>query len=132
MTGYKMWFAVNALLADDKLIPIPIEIREPARSDHDLLRKIRKERIDKSRLLHVQFSLRNNPLERAYCLSQIRIPLEEPKPREEYLRDLAGAYFCIAPKGRGIDTHRAREALYLQTIPVLTRTALTDTYPESQ
>ena len=58
------------------------------------------------------------------------MPLSPPKPFAEYLAQLASAYFCISPRGNGLDCHRTWEALYLGTIPVVTRSALTDHFSD--
>jgi len=43
---------------------------------------------------------------------------------ESYMRALADHKFCVAPPGRGIDTHRCWEALMVGTIPILLHTPL--------
>jgi hypothetical protein len=83
----------------------------------------------KTILFDASYDISTYPPAREYCRDQTGI---EPGPRrdyEPYLRDLASSYFCIAPRGNGIDTHRVWEALYLRTVPVVTRSILTDQHP---
>jgi hypothetical protein len=41
---------------------------------------------------------------------------------ENYMHELRSYKFCISPPGRGIDTHRAWEALMMGTIPIMIST----------
>lgn len=41
---------------------------------------------------------------------------------ENYMRELKTFKFCVSPPGRGIDTHRAWEALMMGTIPIMIST----------
>jgi hypothetical protein len=53
----------------------------------------------------------------------------EFKPKmnyREYLDELSRHYFCLCPRGNGIDTHRFWEALYLGVVPVIVNTKETD------
>ncbi len=38
---------------------------------------------------------------------------------ENYLKELSNCYFCLCPRGNGIDTHRFWESLYLGVIPIV-------------
>jgi hypothetical protein len=44
----------------------------------------------------------------------------------DYLGELSKHYFCLCPRGNGIDTHRFWEALYLGVIPVVVNTPEAD------
>jgi len=85
----------------------------------------------KVHLFHAAFSL-SNPFERQYCIEQIKeiVPNESSLPWEEYLSRLATSYFCISPKGLGIDCLRTWESLVVGTIPVVTRSLITDQHPD--
>ena len=41
-----------------------------------------------------------------------------------YLEQLAAAEFCLCPRGKGIDTHRFWEALYMGAVPIMLRADL--------
>lgn len=50
------------------------------------------------------------------------------QPFEEYIETLKTYKFCIAPPGRGIDTHRCWEALMVGTIPIVESNTLNNLY----
>lgn len=50
------------------------------------------------------------------------------KPFAEYIAELSTYKFCVAPPGRGIDTHRCWEALMVGTIPLVESSTLNDLY----
>jgi hypothetical protein len=56
--------------------------------------------------------------------------LEPRRPFPAYLEHVRSSYFAICPNGNGIDSHRVWEALYLGTVPVVTRSVLTEQHPE--
>jgi hypothetical protein len=126
------WLAANVALRHPKLVPIPLGIANPSwpHGDTATLLAAQGESRQKRELFDVSFGVETNVRERGYCLEQTGL---EPAPRvghAEYLSRLGAAYFCIAPSGYGIDTHRTWEALYLSTVPVVTRSALTDEYAD--
>jgi hypothetical protein len=125
-------FAQNAAIEHPKLRALPIGIANPhwPHGDTAALRRIQGAPPSKRRLFDVAFSVDTNPVERGYCLAQTGLTPSPPKPFESYLVDLGSSYFCVAPRGKGIDTHRIWEALYLRTIPVVTRSVLTDQHPD--
>jgi hypothetical protein len=122
------WFAVDALLDHPKLKPRPIGVVSPCwpNGSTATLRTVRRVGQPKSRLLNASFKIENNPREREYCLAQTGVPLLEQLPWPEYIRELASSYFCLSPKGYGIDCCRTWEALVVGTIPVVTRSLVTD------
>jgi hypothetical protein len=126
------WFAANVAVRHPKLIPIPLGVANPGwpHGDAGALREALTASTAKSRLFDVSFALETNASERAYCLEKIGLPLDPRIGHGEYLARLAASYFCIAPRGYGLDTHRIWEALYLRTVPVVTRTVLSDEYPD--
>ncbi len=122
------WFAQNAAVVHPKLHALPIGIANPRwpHGDEEALRRVQAEPPPRTRLFDASFSLATNPGEREYCLEQTGLQPGPRRPFDEYLRDLAASYFCISPSGNGIDVHRTWEALYLRTIPVVTRSVLTE------
>jgi hypothetical protein len=50
------------------------------------------------------------------------------QPFEEYIETLKTYKFCLAPPGRGIDTHRCWEALMVGTIPIVESNTLNNLY----
>lgn len=45
-----------------------------------------------------------------------------------YVENMVRSYFCISPRGNGIDTHRTWEAMYCGCIPIVERCINTDFY----
>lgn len=122
------WFAVNPVIKHPKLRARPIGVVSPCwpNGDPELLRHARDMSRNKRRLFHAAFTVESNPFERAYCLAQTGLTLEAPRFESEYFEDLASSYFCISPKGAGIDCCRTWEALAVGTVPVVTRSVVTE------
>jgi hypothetical protein len=128
----RAWFAANLEFDDPRLGAIPAGVANPhwRHGDQKLLGRVQASASPKSRLFDVSFSLTTNIAERTYCIEQTGLRPTAPRPYEAYLTELARAYFCISPRGNGIDCHRTWEALYLRTIPVVIRSILTDQHPD--
>jgi len=126
----RAWFAANATLAHPKLQSLPVGIANPLtgwpNADRSVLEHVRAADIPKSRLFYVRFEMHTNPTERERCLQETGLPLDPPSEFPRYLEELASSYFCLSPAGKGIDCHRTWESLHLRTIPVVTRSLLTD------
>lgn len=142
-----VWFAQNADFNHAKLKPIPIGVANAGYShgDIEVLTKVRSEPAMKKVLFYANFSLKNNRAEREYCLKQTGVPLSKdvnggwkgfsggykvPDTFEGYMRDVSRAYFCISPKGNGIDCHRTWEALYVGTIPIVTKNQVVEAHKD--
>ena len=126
--GLRAWFAANATYHHPKLHAFPRGIADSKWSHGDgaTILRVQAERLEKTTLFDASYDISTYPPAREYCRDHTGI---EPAPRrdfETYLRGVASSYFCIAPRGNGIDTHRAWEALHLRTIPVVTRSVLTE------
>ncbi len=128
----RVWYATNADLDHPKLRAIPLGIANPhwPHGDIDAIQRVRRRTPPKTRLFDASFSLETNPAERRYCVAQTGLTPAGPLPFASYLGALASSYFSLAPRGNGIDTHRMWEALYLRTIPIVTRSLLTDQHPD--
>ena len=128
----RAWFATNVELDARKLHPMPIGVANPhwPHGDTAALKRVQQARLSKSRLFDASFSLETNPKERRYCIEQTGLSVTPPRPFEEYLRGVSAAYFCISPPGNGLDCHRTWEALYVGTVPIVTRSLLTDRHPD--
>lgn len=128
----RAWFAVNAAMVHPKLHAFPLGIADPKwrHGDGAALLRVGKLAIERTELVDASYEVSTYPRVREYCREQTGI---EPLPRrgfEDYVRGLASSYFCIAPRGHGLDTHRVWEALYLRAIPVVTRSVLSDQHPD--
>jgi hypothetical protein len=122
------WFAQNPTMHHRKLHAIPIGLSNPfwPHGDQSALARVQDDPPEKTRTFDVSFNVDNNPQARLACLEQTGLELEPRVPYPEYLRRLASSRFCISPEGNGIDCVRTWEALYVGTIPVVTRSLVTD------
>lgn len=122
----KIWLAQNPAIDHPKLKAIPIGIanRQWPHGDVSVLKNIPRAK-DKTALFHAMYSTDTDmDGERGRCLRATKIKPSPPAPFADYLRELSRACFSIAPRGRGIDTHRVWEALYMRTTPVVTRSLI--------
>lgn len=128
----RAWFAANLEFEDPRLRAIPAGIANPhwPHGDQEILGRVLGSAGRKSRLFDVSYSLTTNVDERTRCAEQTGLRPTAPRRYEEYLHELARSYFCISPRGNGVDCHRTWEALYLRTIPIVTRSILTDQHPD--
>jgi hypothetical protein len=126
------WFAQNPLIEHPKLRALPIGIANPywPHGDQRILCAVRAKRLPKSVLFDVSFNPATNPAVREYCIEQTGLQPAPTRPFGEYLEGLASSYFCLSPEGNGIDSQRTWEALYLRTIPVVTRNLVTDQHSD--
>jgi len=122
------WFAQNPVLEHPKLRALPVGVANPywPHGDQAALRAAQAASAEKSRLFDVSFNVETNPSVRRYCLEQTGLELAPQRPFPEYLEGLARSWFCVSPRGNGIDCMRTWEALYLKTIPVVTRSLVTE------
>jgi hypothetical protein len=99
-------------------------------------KKVMSQDIDKSNEVYVNFNVSTNPQARNYCLEQLNMSIQTDYPNaaviadhdkfvnsthETYLKDMAASYFTVSPLGNGADCHKTWEALYMKSIPIVTR-----------
>jgi hypothetical protein len=125
------WFAINVTQEDPRITPIPIGIKNEGTPKQGCytMRKVMDAHLGKWRNVVANFNVATNAVERMACLSASGSKLEPWKSYEAYLCDIATSRFTLAPNGNGIDTHRAWDALYLRSVPVVTRSLLWDSLP---
>jgi len=129
------WYAQNVCYNHNKLISIPIGIaNERIISNdvtehfhygaHNILKSVIDCNLDKTNLVYCNFNPNTNLIERMNCLNKIQKKVHNEPTKltyKEYLRKIATSYFVISPNGNGVDCHRHWEALYLKTIPIVTK-----------
>jgi hypothetical protein len=123
------WFATNVELRHPKLFSIPLGVGNPIKCDITALTEAREQQPEKTHLFEASFDVRTNPIERLRCIEQTGIKPEPKLDWPEFFARLGSSYFCISPAGNGVDCYRTWQALYLKTIPVVTRSVLTDQHP---
>jgi hypothetical protein len=122
------WFATNANTRHPKLRPFPLGIANPRwpHGDSATLKLVQRANLPKTNLFDASYDVGTFPPARECCREQTGIAPAPRRDFEQYLTGLASSYFCIAPRGNGIDTHRVWEALYLRTVPVVTRSLVAE------
>lgn len=129
------WYAQNVIdLEDSRIIPIPIGLENKDKHWHghisDFRRLQKKKNVKKRMRILYGFAVVNNPVERNAALESLRHQcLAEPVPKantREYREILQNYAFVASPPGNGDDCHRTWEALYLETIPIVKKSAGTD------
>jgi hypothetical protein len=118
-----MWYSVNVNIENEKIESIPIGIAN-SRWEHGNIDKIKKI-IDKNNKKSIDvfcsFDINTNYKERINCINNINVFNNYPIKFEEYLELLSKSKYSICPEGNGIDTHRVWESIYLNTIPIVTK-----------
>ena len=136
------WYTQNLVIDHPKVSPIPIGIANPKWSHGNQKRflKIQDQNIEKTDKVYVNFNISTNPSARKDCINKLGedypLQLQEDYPnaasisshnnfvnstQEKYLTDIAQSYFTISPIGNGRDCHKTWEALYMKSIPIVTR-----------
>lgn len=130
--GLRAWFTANAVARHEKLYAFPRGIADPRwrHGDGALLAEVQAQEREKTNLFDASYDISTFPPAREYCRQQTGIEPDSRREFDEYLRGLASSYFCIAPRGNGIDTHRVWEALYLKTIPVVIRSVVAEQHAD--
>ena len=131
------WYAQNVNIVHPKITPIPIglENRWYFINGIPFLFNYFRKRIFSKRQNEVRtdkilfgFNVATNVRKRELALQQLRartdaVEIKGPLTPYSYLAEL-GQYTRVAsPEGNGLDCHRTWEALYLGTIPIVTRSA---------
>jgi len=132
----KVWYAQNALVNDDNLIPIPIgfENKLPAYRDghgigyydrvslkEDLV--LRNLQVTPTKKIYANFKISTNynyrSLVRDVCLKSDYIDWDEPNLNlVEFFDKILDYEMIVCPAGNGVDTHRLWEVLYSNRIPI--------------
>lgn len=122
------WFAQNATLAHPKLKALAIGIANPywPHGDQEAIRRVQDMHLPKEALFDASFDIATNSRAREYCVARTGLVPGPKRPFVEYLESLASAYFCISPEGNGLDCTRTWEALCVRTVPVVTRSLVTE------
>ncbi|CAF1314649.1 unnamed protein product [Rotaria magnacalcarata] len=130
------WYASNPDVRNhSKVFPIPIGLANTRWEFGELKRltngfkKYRKPWSNRTTLLYVNFSVRNNPGERQAALSQAQkfknVAIVDKKiSYETYLEQVGNARFVLSPPGNGLDCHRTWEAILMGAVPVVISSGL--------
>jgi hypothetical protein len=118
-------FAQNANVVHEKVILLPIGIANSMWKHGDLYKVydciIQNYKLKKTKNVYINI----NPGTFAYrqeLLNEIKNQdgvCSSNKEYSEYLLELASHYFCLCPRGNGIESHRFWESIYLGVVPVI-------------
>lgn len=120
-----VWFARNAEIAHEKIVPIPIGLKNRHFSigDIEILKNVQEEDISKKYLLYFNFYNEYCEEERAplkrYFSSKEYAQEGTPQNYEGYLKEVKASKFILSPRGRGLDSFRTWESMYLGVIPIV-------------
>lgn len=121
------WYGQNVNFYHEKIDIIPIGLANK-RWEHGNVEVIKEQqkKVVKNKLVYSNFDIKTNPKERVKCSFFTCNYKKHPKSNfENYIKELSEHYFCLSPNGNGIDCHKTWEALYLNTIPIVTESVVT-------
>lgn len=116
------WYSQNVCFDHEKLIPIPIGIRnEEWGGNINFFTELAKINIPKTKKIYFNFNKSTNLSKRNECYEKLCNYynfLDNIKYEDNLLR-LTEYEFCICPEGNGVDTHRLCESWYLKVVPIV-------------
>lgn len=120
------WYGQNIMTIHSKLESIPIGIANEKwpHGNETIFNEVLNKNLEKERLIYVNFDVNTNRIERNHCIFQLNtkgLTMDNKLPFKQYLEEVAKSYFVVSPNGNGIDCHKTWEALYLKTIPIVTK-----------
>lgn len=122
------WYAQNAEVVNDIMIPLPIGLIPPWRVDMPYitdslgLRENLLVNAERNKLLYSNFNIDTNPKERSSIRNTIIKNFginTEYSDIVDYYRNIQEHKFIVCPPGNGKDTHRMWESLYFGAIPIV-------------
>jgi len=129
------WYAQNVDCKHEKLIPIPIGLENKSYYINGIPSKFQSSLDNKPKLnkILVLFGIHTNPKERQKAFDILKnnpcaTVIDKYITFDEYFKLLKEHKFVASPKGNGIDCHRTWEALYVNTIPITTRSIGLDSF----
>jgi hypothetical protein len=128
------WFAQNVVVSHPQITPIPIGLENLFYYNHGvplLFDKLKKNPKKKKTQMLMEFSLHTNPIVRKPIYQLLKNHplvnrLQDRLAAPRYLEQLAEHQFVLSPPGNGLDCHRAWEAMYLGTVPIVESSVTTE------
>lgn len=131
------WYAQNADIVHEKLIPIPIGIanRYWPHGNVELLLATERDALglEKKHLCYVNFAQETHPeriIVQKIFSGKLFCYKPEKKTWKNYLLDMAQSKFVLSPRGNGLDCHRTWEALIMGSIPIVRSSTLDVLYQD--
>ena len=135
----KKWYAQNVNHVHQDLIPLPIGLENhigPSKgifTDFDYWKNQYsfEKKYKKTNIVYCNFTPDNHPSRKEWIekleLNGIKTTTEKTSYKE-HIENLQKSYFCISPRGNGIDCHRTWEALYFDCIPIVPKHFMYDAF----
>jgi hypothetical protein len=125
---------MNVIQQNDKIIPLPIGLENDKwiiylNKRHWML-KLLEETKKSFNLVYCNFNINTNVKGREECWNYFNskcscwVTMEQGKNGEDfphYIRQIYNHSFIVCPEGNGLDTVRAWESLYMNSIPIIKR-----------
>lgn len=126
-------FCQNIVILHPKasFIPIGLANRQWAHGDPNFIRQVHQLPIKKTETIFSSFNCSTNPSVREPCLASVHangIQNITSYTPNEYIQQLAKHKFSFCPEGNGHDCHRFWESVWVNTIPVVTRSPMTEQF----
>tara|TARA_B100001250_G_scaffold99127_2_gene83284 strand:+ start:5673 stop:6692 length:1020 start_codon:yes stop_codon:yes gene_type:complete len=125
------WFSINIDFKHDDLIPIPLGIANEYATQnirpYNFIEFFEKNKnvinYKKQEKIYINFNKNTNILKRQNILDKFLVRKDITNkanlPLNEFMIDMFKHKFILSPQGKGIDTHRFWEALYLGSVPII-------------
>lgn len=128
-------FTQNMNVNHKKVFPLPIGLANSQwrHGNSEIHQEIYYMPIKKTKEIYFNFDKNTNREKRNKCYNDIiqkGITWNEKLPYKEYLIELKRHKYSICPEGKGIDTHRFWECLYMNTIPICLKNITTIHYKQ--
>lgn len=128
----KKWYAQNVNYLHPDLIPLPLGLENhtgPSKgvyTDFDYWKNEYsfEKKYKKTNIVYSNFAPESHPSRKQWIkqleLNGIKTATEKTSYKD-HIENLQKSYFCISPRGNGIDCHRTWEALYFDCIPIVSK-----------
>jgi len=128
-------YGMNVLTRDPRFVAVPIGLENGRWHYNGVVRdfvSLRRQSVTKKPRILVAFTVGTNPVVRNAALTALS-PLvtvdRVERVNSRAYRKIAHRYqFIASPPGNGADCHRTWEALYLQAVPIVLRSAMTESF----
>lgn len=130
------WFGINPSLRHPKFIPIPVGIPSSMLKNGKIehFNNVTRKQWKKKNLLGMNFNISFYPKERKplqdYFARKKFCTLIYDTDHQTYLIKMAETRFILSPRGNGLDCFRTWEALYCNTIPIVTTSHMDPLFEE--
>lgn len=145
---FKYWFAQNPNINEPRLFTLPVGLMNKRWHKYprfNLMMEEKKKNIKPTKILLLNFSIKNNKEKRQQCADsfinktyatnnvvyKIKNFIGDVKEYDRtFFNVMLDHLFIACPEGKGIDTHRFWETLYMGRYPVVLHNRVTDSFSD--